>query len=214
MGSDDSLVVVISKDGGTTWSNANALLTITAANGTLGANGSANFQITLTDTGLVRFGFYATDGSVDDTPDNDIMIDNVSVTAPPCTPPVVALGVDTTICQGSTLTLDAGSGTGLTYLWNNSATAQTIDVTTAGTYHVTVSNGTCSASDTIVVAVSALPVVNLGNDTTDCLNGGPITLTAGTSTANTYLWSTGVTTPSISATTSGTYHVTVTNAAG
>ena len=37
--------------------------------------------------------------------------------------------------------LDAGSGH-TNYLWSTGATTQTIDVTTAGTYSVTVGNGT------------------------------------------------------------------------
>src|SRR5690606_15055816 len=65
-------------------------------------------------------------------------------------------------------------------------------------------------TDEIVITVNPLPVVDLGNDTTDCQNGGPITLTA-PSGNYTYLWSTNATTASISATTSGTYSVTVTD---
>src|SRR5690606_27856499 len=79
---------------------------------------------------------------------------------------------------------------------------------------VTVDNGQCSATDTIVVTVIPNPIVDLGNDTTDCVNGGPITLTAGTSTSNTYAWSNGDTTPSTTVTTSGTYSVIVTNGSG
>ena len=55
--------------------------------------------------------------------------------------PTVDLGTDVDICDGATQTLDAGS-TPTNYLWNTGATTQTIDVTTAGTYSVTVGNGT------------------------------------------------------------------------
>jgi hypothetical protein len=70
---------------------------------------------------------------------------------------VVNLGLDTAICQGSTLTLDA-QNTGSTYTWSNNSSNQTLAVTTAGTYSVTVkdANG-CKGSDAIVVSVNALP---------------------------------------------------------
>src|SRR5690606_41555627 len=81
--------------------------------------------------------------------------------------PVVTLGNDTAICVGSSLTLDAGNA-GAAYLWSTNATTQTIAVATAGTYSVTVTDGFCSASDTIVVSTNPLPVVALGSDTTIC----------------------------------------------
>lgn len=211
---DDSVVVLISKDGGTTWSNTNALLTLTNSNGILGADGSNSYQITLSDTGLVRFAFFGTDGTIDNTEDNDIMIDNVSITAPPCIAPVVALGNDTTICAGVTLTLNAGTQPGsATILWSDNSTGNTLDVTTTGTYHVTVTNGTCVTSDTIVVSVAALPIVDLGPDSANC-DGGPIALNAGGTTNYTYMWSNNTTAQTLSATASGTYWVAVTNAAG
>ncbi len=53
--------------------------------------------------------------------------------------PDIDLGNDTTICAGSTITLDAGPGFD-DYLWSNNATTQTITVSTAGTYSVDVSS--------------------------------------------------------------------------
>lgn len=51
--------------------------------------------------------------------------------------PVAALGNDTSICEGASITLDAGNP-GYTYLWNTNATTQTINVTDSGTYSVLV----------------------------------------------------------------------------
>jgi hypothetical protein len=56
------------------------------------------------------------------------------------------------VCQGTTVTLDAGAGYAA-YLWSTSATTQTVDVTTGGTYTVTVTNtngcqGTCNKTVT------------------------------------------------------------------
>ncbi len=83
-------------------------------------------------------------------------------------------------------------------------------VTTTYTVTVTDVNG-CTATDTVTVAVSAIPVVALGPDQTQC--GGTILLDA-QNPGNTYLWSTGATTQTITASTTGSYNVTVTNLSG
>ena len=65
--------------------------------------------------------------------------------------PIVNLGNDTTLIQGSTLTLNAGNA-GSSYQWSTGATAQQINVTTTGTYWVKVTNaGGCYSMDTINV---------------------------------------------------------------
>lgn len=77
------------------------------------------------------------------------------------TDPVVALGNDTTICEGATITLDAANA-GSTYVWsNNPATTQTIDVSTAGSYaaYVTAANG-CTAIGSIFVDVIDAPTAS------------------------------------------------------
>lgn len=77
------------------------------------------------------------------------------------TDPVVALGNDTTICEGTTLVLDA-ENVGSTYVWsNNPATTQTIDVTTTGSYaaYVTAPNG-CTAIGSIYVEVIDAPTAS------------------------------------------------------
>ncbi len=84
--------------------------------------------------------------------------------------PVVSLGADTTICQGSTLLLNPGTGF-MNYLWQDGSTDTTFTVSNAGTYYVTVSDSNCSATDTILVGISpcALPNVNFySSDTLFC----------------------------------------------
>lgn len=125
-------------------------------------------------------------------------------------PPEVTLGSDVTICAGSSIILDAGNP-GASYTWSNSDTTRTLTVTTAGAYSVTVTDSMGTDSDTINVSISALPVVNLGNDVTLEV-GQTLTLDAGNPGA-TYLWSTGAVTQTIMVTSSGTYSVVVTNAA-
>jgi len=68
--------------------------------------------------------------------------------------PTVELGNDTTVCEGGTLTLDAGTD-GTTYYWSTGAVTPTIDVITGGEYTVLVANDNdCIALDTIDVTVS------------------------------------------------------------
>jgi hypothetical protein len=121
-------------------------------------------------------------------------------------PGAIALGADTSFCQGGTLVLDA-SLPGATYLWSTGATTSSISVTTSGTYSVQADVSGCSASDAIDVTVLPMPVVDLGNDTTLC-SGASHTLDASYPGA-TYLWSTGSTASSILVSTAGTYSVDV-----
>ena len=119
----------------------------------------------------------------------------------------VNLGPDATLCQGEQLVLDATIA-GATYLWSNGATTPTISVDTTGTYSVEVFQGSCSVTDAIQVQVNPVPVFDLGNDQVLC--AGESTVLDATSAGSTYLWSTGATTPTITASTTGTYSVTAT----
>lgn len=64
---------------------------------------------------------------------------NMQLSIAQCTIADVFLGNDTTICSGSSLQLNAGSGYS-TYLWDNGSINQTRLVSNAGTYHVKVGN--------------------------------------------------------------------------
>lgn len=73
------------------------------------------------------------------------------IPTPMVVPPVINIGNDTTICENSFLTLDAGAGY-TTYLWDDATTNQTRTVNTPGTFYVTVTTpNNCTASDTIIV---------------------------------------------------------------
>ncbi len=116
-----------------------------------------------------------------------------------------------TICAGTTATLDAGVYA--TYLWSTSDVTQTLLITAAGTYFVTVTDaGGCTGTDSITVTLgnSLSPVI------TGQLNicpGTTTTLNAGNGYAN-YLWSNSANTQTITVNTSGTYSVTVSNVGG
>ncbi len=64
----------------------------------------------------------------------------------------VDLGEDLVVCEGETLTLDAGDQYD-TYLWSDNSTDQTLEVTAAGTYEVEVSINGCLAVDEVEVTV-------------------------------------------------------------
>lgn len=138
----------------------------------------------------------------------------VTVNPLPAAPTISASGA-VTFCSGSSVTLT--STTGASYLWSNGATTQSINVTTAGIYTCKiVSAATCQSpnSNSITVTVNptpTAPTITAGGTTTFC-SGSSVTLT---STAGaSYLWSTGATTQSISATTAGTYTCKAVSAVG
>lgn len=99
--------------------------------------------------------------------------------------PVVALGADIQQC-GGTVNLDA-QNPGATYFWSTNETTQSITINTTGVYSVTVTTAAgCSASDNISVNVDGtLPVVNLGNNVSQC--GGTVSLSAA-NPFSTYQW--------------------------
>ena len=79
----------------------------------------------------------------------------VNVAANPL--PVVDLGQDSTICEGQTLTLDAGNADA-TYNWSNGANTQTIEVGASDLYEVTVTNAFgCTGSGDVAVSVVVCP---------------------------------------------------------
>jgi subtilisin-like proprotein convertase family protein len=124
--------------------------------------------------------------------------------------PVVNLGADSSICQGSNMVLDAGSG--FTYLWSDSSVTQLLTVNAPGTYYVDITdvNG-CMNNDTVNVTMDPTPVVNIGPDSIQC--GGSIMLDAG-NPGMAYMWSNTDLTQTTTVTSSNTYYVDVTNQFG
>ena len=116
----------------------------------------------------------------------------------------------TSLCPGGSVVLSANSGN--SYQWSNGATTQTITVNTNGTFTVTVTNGTnCSAVSTPVTVTVGSANATITGPSALC-NGSAATLQA--NLGQSYLWSNGAVTQSISAATTGTYTVTVTQAGG
>jgi hypothetical protein len=102
----------------------------------------------------------------------------------------------------------------VSYNWSNGESTQAIEVSTAGTIQVTVTdlNG-CESSDEVTVSVFQSPTVNAGADQTLCESELPATLNA-TGTGGTVEWSNGALSPVTEVNDAGLYTVTVTSSNG
>jgi len=109
--------------------------------------------------------------------------------------PYVNLGSDKAFCTMVQLNAAVAGGQSYTFLWNTGVTTNTLDVTTTGTYWVKTTDGGCSASDTINIAITPAPVIDLGSDQFIC-EYDSVQLTAFYPGA-TYLWSNGSTSSAI-----------------
>ncbi len=176
--------------------------TLTATGGAsyLWSTGATTASITVSPTTTMTYTVTAFDasGTNSDT-------DDVTVTVNPV--PTINAGADVTINSGDSVTLTATGGA--SYSWNTGATTSSITVnpTVTSTYTVTGTLNGCQSTDTVTVFVNNLQA-NAGPDVSIC-HGYSTTLTA--SGGDTYLWSTGATTSSITVnpTSTSTYSVTV-----
>jgi gliding motility-associated-like protein len=120
----------------------------------------------------------------------------------------IPLAMDTTLCAGQTVTLNAATP-GATYLWSTTESTSSITVSSSGQYWVITTVGPCQHKDTSTIAYVQYPVVSLP-PVIDMCPGDSATLNAGNS-ASTYLWSGGQQTQSINVGTGGVYSVTASN---
>jgi len=122
--------------------------------------------------------------------------------------PVVNLGNDTTICVGTTATLDAFSGL-FSYSWNNGETASIISPSSAGEYIVAVTDfaSGCAGFDTVNVSVFPESSLSLGDDRQFCI-GDTVILDAQPGFTS-YTWSDGSTNQTNTITAFGEVSVTI-----
>jgi|GEM_PF-6410744 len=144
------------------------------------------------------------------SPDGCTLTDSITVTL--FADAVAQLGPDTTFCLGQGAVLDGGTSVnGTDYQWSSGASTQIILVTAPGMYTVTVTTPQgCTATDSVMMNALLAPVVELGQNRTEC---DQFTLDAGTF-GTAYAWSTGANSQTITSTNAGTYTVTVTNSSG
>jgi gliding motility-associated-like protein len=138
--------------------------------------------------------------------------DSVAITylAPP---PDVALGPDTLLCPGDTLTLIAPDPA-FDIAWQDGQAGSTYDVVVGGTYVLTLSNVCGTSEDSITVQFSeTVPTLALPDQLALC-PGESVILDATLPIQAEYNWNTGATTPSIAAEAPGQYWVEVTYPCG
>ena len=129
----------------------------------------------------------------------------------------------TTFCQGNSVLLNANSGTNYTYQWKlngtviTGATGNSYTATQTGSYTVTINNSVTSAA--VNVTVNAAPTASISNSgTTTFCAGGSVNLIGTTGTGYTYQWNqngsaiTGATISNYTATQTGAFTLTITNA--
>ena len=117
--------------------------------------------------------------------------------------PVVSLDKVPGLCAGTSKILDAGSFS--SYLWSTGASNRTITVNNIGLYtvHVTDANGCTGVDTTHITTLYPLPTSFLPADTSIC-SYGTLQLKP-LSDYRIYLWSTGMSSPSITINKPGTY---------
>jgi len=128
-------------------------VTLTATGGVtyewVGLPGNGNTQV-VSPTENTIYSVYALGG-------NGCKVDDPTSITIQVVPAIESTLKDVYACAGDSAILDAGSGPNYTYLWSTGATTQTISVNTAGTYSVTISNGTCSKVFSAQLINPALP---------------------------------------------------------
>ncbi|MFN3445347.1 MAG: LamG-like jellyroll fold domain-containing protein, partial [Bacteroidia bacterium] len=174
---------------GLSYGSVNVAGTGAVGNGAMTANTQRSFNI----TGLSQ----ATNYTVyfvheDATPQFSSVISSNFTTVNP-TAAITASG-NTTFCTGGSVTLNATSGSGLTYQWNNSngaingATNATYSASTTNTYTVTIGRAGCPN----VTSAATQVTVNSNPTVTATANSGVAigqTLSLSASGATTYSWS-------------------------
>ena len=158
-------------------------------------DGSTNAILTALDTGYYSVTITDSIGCMDSS---DIYIGYYQTISLPAD--------EVFICDSTTFTITPNLTEG-TFLWSTGETTTTIAPTTTDTYWVEFTNlWGCVSRDTMVLIVPDIPIINLGNDTTVCLNQ-PIFLDATIPNVVSYLWQDGSTNATFSTTVAGTYIV-------
>lgn len=187
-----------------TWTTYDGTIVSTQPNGTLVVNQTGHYVLSTTG---------GTGCSAQDT----VLINLV-------TTPVVSITGNLNHCVGSTQTLSI-TGNFSTVTWNNGTSSfatnsNNFDITQGGNYNVTVTQGTCSGNDNIVINQIVPIAPDAGNPISECTNNNA-NLSGTGSAGYTYTWSTtdgnivagaNTLTPTVSMT--GTYILTATSPEG
>ena len=201
----------ITASGPTTFCDGGSVTLSSSAGSTyLWSNGATTNSINITTSG--SFTVQITNASGCQSVQSAVTV--VTVNALPATP-TISSGGPTTFCDGGNVILTSSAEA--SYLWSNSAISSSINVTSAGSYNVQVTNASgCQSASSVATIVTVnplpgIPTVIAEGPTTFC-EGDTVTLTS--SAGISYLWSNGETLQSIPVSTAGSYTVKVTNESG
>lgn len=126
--------------------------------------------------------------------------------------PIIQFPADTVLCEGDSILLDAWS-TQCDYSWSTGDTIPAIFVSIPGNYSVIVSNECGSGVDDFLLSTIAVPLIELGNDTTICL-GDSVLIGNPPNIEYSYLWSTNDSSSQIYVSAFNQYLLTVINSCG
>ncbi len=207
MGTCNIAQPTITPDGPTSFcTGGSVMLTSSSAPTYAWSTGATTQSITVTSSGNYMV-------TVSDGPGCSATSSPVTVTVYPNPVPTITPDGPTIFCFGENVVLT--SSVGLNYIWSNSATTQSITVTSGGVYSVTVNNGNgcseISAPVTITVYPNPTPMITANGSLSFC-DGGSVTLFS--TAALGYQWSSGQTTQSVVVTSSGIFTVTTNNGNG
>ena len=184
------------------WSPGTGLNTTTGATVLASPSTTTNYQVIGTDANTCS--------------------DTTNITVTVTTGPSVSLNSTNPTCNAGvngTATAIASGGTGAyTYAWSNGATSAAITGLSAGTYSVTVNDGTtCTATQSVVISDPAPLSITIAGNNIGCSgfnSGSAFAFVTGGTPLYTYAWSNGATTNVAFALAVGTYTLTVTDANG
>ncbi len=215
-------VVVVTPPGPVTLCAGSSVTIISSAGtGNIWSNGATTQSITVNTAGTYTVSVSNICGTATSAP---VVVNTVAL--PTAT---ISTNTPTTFCSGGSVTLNANTGVGLTYVWKKNgvvianATASTYVANKTGNYRVVVTNanGCSKTSAAKVVTVNGLPTATVtpAGPIAFCV-GDSAVLTANQGTGLTYQWKkfsnniNGAASLSYVAKTASTYKVVVTNANG
>ncbi len=141
-------------------------------------------------------------------------IGSTSVSVVQLPTPTPAITGDLDYCAGLTTQLNAGSGYA-SYLWGSGSTGQFDTISTPGLQSVTVTNNLgCEGTATATVVQNPNPTPNITGLTAICPTNGSTVLQVSGGPYINYQWSTGQSSASITADSTGSIEVTITNSNG
>jgi PKD repeat protein len=187
---------------------------------TAGLNNSAIANPYASPTSTTTYSVLLTDG------DGCQAADSVTVTVHDTPACHISASPDASVCQGTTVTLTEDGGDAVSWSWSTGAHTQSIQVTSGGTYDVTITDTHgCQSNCQISVTVYDAPTADAGSDEQICAGGsvvigGSPTGSGGTG-ALTYSWSPisgldnpAASNPNASPSSTTVYTVTVTDSEG